>query len=315
MPIQWHPLLTRFLQRDYGDRLHIQREFPLGELPLRADFILIRRRPEVDLPYPLNYLGQTTLMEYEGPDETVSQPHLQLLDIHAHLYVFQQGLSARRDLVLWLVGSQFAAGLSAPGLASLEERAEVGPGLQRGVLDGFETYLMDLARVPMTEELLCFLLVTKARLRQLAEFLLDRRERQAYYLNFMHLIHREALEEVLNMHGMTPEELEIDAEALIQACGEEGIIELLGEDRIIHHLGEDRIIHHLGEDRIIHHLGEDRIIHHLGEDRIIHHLGEDRIIDCLGEEQALQTLLRRYGKEHLQQTLERLAALENAPAG
>lgn len=288
MPIQWHPLLARFLKRDYQDRLDIQYEFPLGELPRRADFILIRRRSEVDLPYPLNYLGQTTLMEYEGPDETVSQPHLQLLGIHAHLYVLQQNLEARRDLVLWLVGSQFAAGLSDPRLAHLEGLEEAGPGAQRGMLDGFETYLVDLASVPMTEELLCFLLVTKARQRELAEFLLDRRERLGFYLTFMHLMHREALEEVLTMRKMTAEELEIDAEALVQACGEEGIIELLGPERIISHLGEERIISHLGPERVL---------------------------DCLGEERALHTLLHHFGKEHLQQTLERLAAAEEEAHG
>ena len=47
MPIQWHPLLARFMQRDYKDRLEIEREFPLGELPLRADFIIIDRKSVV----------------------------------------------------------------------------------------------------------------------------------------------------------------------------------------------------------------------------------------------------------------------------
>jgi hypothetical protein len=263
MPIQWHPLLARFMQRDYKDRLEIEREFPLGELPLRADFIIIRRYPDVELPYPLNYLGQTTLMEYEGPDETVSQPHLQLLGIHAHLYLYQQDLPAREDLVLWLVGSQFAAGLSDPKRACLAGVETVGPGVQRGVLDGYVTYLMDLAQVPMTEELLCFLLVTKARIRELAEFLMDRREEQAYYLTFMHLIHPAPLEEVLAMRKMTPEELEIDAQALIEACGEEGVIELLGEERMINHFGEERIIKHLGKERVF-----QMLVREFGKDRL-----------------------------------------------
>jgi len=250
MPIQWHPLLARFLEHDYADRLEIQREFPLGELPLRADFILIRRQPGATLPDPFDYLGERTLLEFEGPDETVSQPHLQLLGIHAHLYLYQQALAARQDLVLWLVGSQFAAGLSDPQRATLEELETVGPGVQRGKLDGFPTYVVDLAHLPLTEEVLCFLLVTKARTREVAEFLLDRQEQQGYYLTFMHLIHQTHLEEVLTMRKMTPQELEIDAQALIEACGEEGVIEMLGEDRVINYLGEERILKHLGEERV-----------------------------------------------------------------
>jgi hypothetical protein len=79
----------------------------------------------------------------------------------------------------------------------------------------------------------------------LAGFLLDQREEQAFYLTFMHLMHRAPLEEVLAMRRMTPEELEIDAETLVQACGEEGVIELLGEDRalqiLLHRLGKERL--------------------------------------------------------------------------
>jgi len=253
MPVQWHPLLARFLKRDDGDRLEIQREFPLGELPLRADFIPIPRHPGVELPYPLDYLGQTTLLEYEGPDETVSQLHLQLLGIHAHLYLYQQDLPSRDDLVLWLVGSQFAAGLSDPKRASLGEVETVGPGVQRGVLDGYATYVVDWAHVPMTEGLLCFLLVTKARGRELAEFLLDRREEQAYYLTFMHLIHPTPLEEVLAMRKMTPEELEIDAQALIEARGEEGVMELLGAERMVNYFGAERIL-----EMLVRRFGKDR---------------------------------------------------------
>ena len=82
MPIQWHPMLARFLRHDYGDRLEIRSEYPLGEMPLRADFLLIRRDPEVELPFPLSHLGQTTLMEFKGPDDTASQLDLQLLGIY-----------------------------------------------------------------------------------------------------------------------------------------------------------------------------------------------------------------------------------------
>ena len=51
----------------------------------------------------------------------------------------------KQKLVLWLVGSQFAAGLSDPQRASLGELETVGPGVQRGQVDGFPTYVVDLA--------------------------------------------------------------------------------------------------------------------------------------------------------------------------
>jgi hypothetical protein len=254
MAVQWHPLLARFLRHDYADRLEVQTEIPLGEMPLRADFLLIRRAPDLPLPFPLSHLGSTTLMEFKGPDETVSQKDLQLLGIYADLYVYREDLSARRDLTLWLVGSRFAEGLSDPERAYLAEPAPLGPGVEGGHLDGYPTRLVNLSRIPVVEELLCFLMVTKHREQQLAEFLLDRREVSTYYLTFMHWMHREPLEEVLAMRKMTPQELGIDAQALIEACGEDGIIDRLGPDRVLERLGADRVLQvlvaQLGRERV-----------------------------------------------------------------
>ncbi|NDK13177.1 MAG: hypothetical protein COY42_04510 [Armatimonadetes bacterium CG_4_10_14_0_8_um_filter_66_14] len=130
MAVQWHPLLARFLRHDYADRLEVQTEVPLGELPLRADFLLIRRAPELPLPFPLSHLGSTTLMEYKGPDETVSQKDLQLLGIYADLYVYREDLPARRDLTLWLVGSRFADRLSDSDRATWPSRPRWAPALK-----------------------------------------------------------------------------------------------------------------------------------------------------------------------------------------
>jgi len=105
----------------------------------------------------------------------------------------------------------------------------------------------------VVEELLCFLMVTKNREQQLAELLLDRREALTYYLTFMHWMHPQPLEEVLTMRKMTPQELGIDAQAVIEACGEDGIIDRLGADRMLARLGPDRVLQalvaQLGKDK------------------------------------------------------------------
>ena len=247
MPIQWHPMLARFLRHDYGGCLDITPEYPLGEMPLRADFLLVRRDADAELPFPLNLLGQTTLLEFKGPDDTASQLDLQLLGIYADLYVYQEKLASREDLTLWFVASRFAQRLSDPRLACLEDVTSVGPGVNRAKLDRFVTYTVDLSRIPMTEELLCLLMVTNARERELAEFVVDRRERESYYLTFMHLMHQERLQEVLTVRRMTAEELELDAQTLIDACGEERLIDLLGQERVIDLLGgQERVIDLMG---------------------------------------------------------------------
>ncbi len=37
MALYWHPYLAELLRQDYGDRLIIEEEVSLGDMPLRAD--------------------------------------------------------------------------------------------------------------------------------------------------------------------------------------------------------------------------------------------------------------------------------------
>ncbi len=66
MALYWHPYLAELLQLDYGDRLIVEKEVPLGDMPLKADFLLIRRDPSVPLPFPFCFLGVETLVEYKS---------------------------------------------------------------------------------------------------------------------------------------------------------------------------------------------------------------------------------------------------------
>jgi len=51
MTIYWHPFLAEMLRLSYADRIIIQEQLPLGDLPLEADLLLLRRDPKV-VPVP-----------------------------------------------------------------------------------------------------------------------------------------------------------------------------------------------------------------------------------------------------------------------
>ena len=61
MALYWHPFLAELLRHDYGDRLIVEEEVVLGDMPLKADLLLIRRDPTVALPFPFDLLGERTL--------------------------------------------------------------------------------------------------------------------------------------------------------------------------------------------------------------------------------------------------------------
>ena len=291
MAIYWHPLLAQFLRHDYGDRLVIEAEVPLGEMPLRADLVLIRQRPAAQepLPYPFNHLGWQTLVEYKGPEEAAQEADLQVLEIYGLLYQLREGISARADLTLWLVASRFAAKVSNPAGAYIEGLREVGPGVRGGVLDRFPTFLVELDRLPLNEDTLPLLMVYKGpREREVVEYAWEHREKNPYYFLYVHFMHQDILQEVLAMRGMSLEELELTPQTLINAMGEEGVIRLLDEMKIIQTLGEERILRTIGEERIL------------------RTIGEERILRTIGEEKVLSNLIRLLGKERVREMLERI---------
>ncbi len=152
MALYWHPFLAQMLRLSYADRLIVQEQVSLGDLPLQADLLLIRRNPAIVLPYPFEFPGARTLVEYKSPDDTADQAALEQLEIYGLLYVRREGLRQRRDLTLWLMATTFAANVSQPGRTELTGLHEVGPGVQQGLVDGFPTYLVDLPAVPFSPD-------------------------------------------------------------------------------------------------------------------------------------------------------------------
>lgn len=174
MALYWHPFLAELLRQDYGDRLLVEEEVSLGDMPLRADLLLIRRDPAVVLPFPFHFLGEHTLVEYKSPDDAATQEDLAKPEIYGLLYALREGFPHRRHLTLWLIASHFRARVSQRGGAYLARPRDVGAGVRGGALDGFPTYFIDLTRLPFQPAALPLLMVAKGtREREMVEFLID----------------------------------------------------------------------------------------------------------------------------------------------
>ena len=278
MALYWHPFLAELLRQDYGDRLLVEEEVSLGDMPLKADLLLIRRDPTVALPFPFDFLGERTLVEYKSPDDTATQEDLAKLEIYGLLYALREGLPQRHNLTLWLIASHFHGHVSLRGGAYLARRRDVGVGVQGGTLDGFPTFFIDLARLPFRPEALPLLMVARGtREREMVEFLVDHFHEYPQHVRFLRELHVQTLREVLRMKQLTPEQIGIDYRALLDLIGEERAIDLIGEERVI-----------------------DLI-------------GEERAIDLIGEEQVVKDLVRRKGTQWLRAMLERLAQQRDTP--
>jgi len=72
MATYWHPLLAQFLKEDYGNLLEVRDSVKIGKMPLELDILIFPTVPTEKLPYPFNYLGQTTIAELKGPGDTAT---------------------------------------------------------------------------------------------------------------------------------------------------------------------------------------------------------------------------------------------------
>ena len=218
--LYWHPFLVQMLRLMYSDRLIIRDKLPLGDLPLKADLLLVRRDPAILLPYPLQFLGRQTLVEYKSPDDTADQAALEQLEIYAMLHCRREGLARRDDLTLWLMASQIAENVSQSGRSEVVGLHAVGPGVLHGMLDGFPTYLIDLQEVPFTRETIPLHMVASGRQeRALVEYIIAHYQHHPAELDLVQHLHIVAFMEVLMLHGLTSEQIGIDEEAVFKLIG------------------------------------------------------------------------------------------------
>jgi hypothetical protein len=132
MALYWHPYFADMLRRHCGQALDVHETVSLGDLPLEADMLLIRRDPALVLPYPYHFLGQHTLVEYKSPDDTADQAALVQLESYGLLWLQRAKQIHRKDLTLWLVASRVANNVSVAGGAELVRTVALGPGVLGG---------------------------------------------------------------------------------------------------------------------------------------------------------------------------------------
>jgi len=244
MALYWHPFLAQMLRLSYADRLIIQEQLSLGDLPLEADLLLIRRDPALALPFPLGFLGQRTLVEFKSPDDTADQAALEQLEIYGMLYLRRERLQQRTDLTLWLMASRFASNVSQPGRAELVGLRQVGPGVRHGTLDGFPTVLVSLRDVPFSPDTIALHMVGRGpQERSLTEYLLDHYgEYPEQIIELLQRLHAESLWEVLHMRNLTPEQIGTNYDALLRIIGADKALELIGPERVAEHFGTEELL-------------------------------------------------------------------------
>jgi hypothetical protein len=82
MSKQWHPLFAHLRRLLLDDYYSVQTEVSLGELPRRANLLLLRRRQTAEAP-PIgglwSHLTEWNILEFKGPGDHADADDLELL--------------------------------------------------------------------------------------------------------------------------------------------------------------------------------------------------------------------------------------------
>ncbi len=151
----WHPLLARMLKWALSDAYEIEEEVLVGQMPLRLDVVLLRRRggelPEAavhDLPSLTALLNRLTLLEFKSPTDVLKAGDLDQFFALAHLYRAQERqVPLRGDMTLVILAPQ----ITGPFRRDAERSHLVLREQATGVfaLDGafFSTWIVETDRI------------------------------------------------------------------------------------------------------------------------------------------------------------------------
>ena len=252
MAIQWHPILAQFLENDYKEQILIRESVKLGEMPLEMDILIEPIVSIQSLPYPFNYLGKTTIVEFKGPGDTATWTSLAQIESYACIYIRNNEIPDRRKLTLWVIASKFSAQIDEPPYDCIDNLTDIGLGIRGGVLARFPIYLIDLSELPITIPTIPLLMVYRGDLnreKEIVTFVIKHRLQLHEYIKFLSILHAKVLGEVLdNMNIENLQELELDIPAItdlfdimIRTIGPEKAIEKIGLENIIQTVGIEKI--------------------------------------------------------------------------
>ena len=222
------------------------------------------------LPYPFNYLGKTTIVEFKGPSDTATWTSLAQIESYACIYIRNHEIADRRKLTLWVIASKFSEQIDEPPYDCIDNLTHIGSGVRCGVLARFPIYLIDLGELPITIPTIPLLMVYSGDLKRekgIVRFVIKHRLQLHEYIEFLSILHAKALKEVLgNMNIENLRELKLDMPAItdifdvmVRTIGLEKAIETIGPEKAIEAIGLEKVIEKIGLERIIQTAGIEKI--------------------------------------------------------
>jgi hypothetical protein len=236
--------------------LEVKDSVKIGKMPLELDILIFPAVPTEKLPYPFNYLGETTIAELKGPGGAATFREIAQVENYGCLYQLRKAkIKDRGKITLWLITSKFSSTFNQPPGDYIDNLTQIGDGVEKGSLAKFPIYLIDLGKLPITLHTIPLLMVYKGdekREKEIIRFFIEHYQELRRYSHFFSTIHTKRLKEVLeemdlrNLRG-----LDLDIPAIIDLLGKERLIETIGLSNVIETAGQEKVIETIGWEKAL----------------------------------------------------------------
>ena len=296
MKTQWHPVFVHAMSLLLEDYYHIDPEVATGDIPRRADLMLIRRAAS-DPPFTGIWTNLTdwNLFEFKSPTDYPEPLDLDLL-MHVGAGIFCRLNEQRREaneaairhaqFSLWYVVPRMPEPFWEHTRTRSFWDAEAG-GVWRSRVWNYPVFVLDYSLLDTrTVDALPLSILRRERAGPDAtsQLLRERVDLLRRYRELLQRFRPQIWEELKNM--------KIDP----------SIVDWQEVGRATANILED-ILPYLPVERVIEGIGEEKIINTLGEEKILETLGEEKIINTLGPEHLLQKLLAGKTPEQIQEMI------------
>jgi hypothetical protein len=263
--IQWHPLFTRLLRPQVERYYEIRTEVPVGDLPRRADLVLLRRVGAGPLPFQglWRHLTPWNALDFKGRTEAARPAHLPLLvelglGIARRLHEESQAGSGSRvaaeGISFWYLASRLGRRFLQAAADGLQDCALLVPGVWHGRVLGHPVFLVSTVDLPVDEESLPLHVLAAeppAREREVGQFLSGTEERLAAYGGVFSVFHQATWREVETMAQRSRRTFAIDLRPMIETLGLEEVIRQMGKENVIRQIGKEEVLRQIGPKEVM----------------------------------------------------------------
>jgi hypothetical protein len=306
--VQWHPLFAKLLRPVVETHYEVQTGVPVGDVPLQADIVLLRRTTPGPLPFHGLWSRLTTwnVLEFKGP--TVS-PRLRDLDLLVELGLgIDRRLNEDRvrrhlpplapgEVSFWYLANRLGRRLLRDAGPWLGPLVPDGPGVWRSLVLQRPVYLVSGAHLPVDEDSLPVHLVGREppeAERQVGRFLAERPGLWQRYGQWLAALHPDVWKEVRVMARRSERTFKIDLRPVIEELGLKPVIEAVGVKEVIDEVGLKEVLKEVGLKEVLKEVGLKEVLKEVGLRQVIESAGLDELIAHLtpAERRELKRRLR-----------------------